>query len=290
MAQSTVDTARVLQFEANVVHLVQQLGTRYRGLFPEVEVVGKRRSIERLGSSDVNTKTARNQAIDYINPAHTRRWLSTKTYYWSALIDKEDLLRVLIDPQSEYARNAAWAMGRNIDQVLINAFDATVATGEDADGSQSFDTSNQQIAAGSAGLTIDKLRQAKQKLDVNEVDPSLRRYFLCSSKQIENLLGTTEVTSADFNSVRALVNGEVNSFMGFEFIRSELLDKNSNDRDCYAVVEDCMRLGIGRDIITKMTEVNTLVSHPTQIYFEMDLGAVRVQETNIVKVICDESV
>ena len=238
----------------------------------------------------MNTKTSRNEAINYIDPAHTRRWLSTKTFYWSALIDKEDLLRILIDPQSEYARAAAWAMGRNIDQVLINAFDATVTTGENADGTQAFDTSNQQIAAGSAGLTIDKLRQAKQKLDVNEVDPGLRRYFLCSSKQIENLLGTTEVTNADYNTVRALMQGEVNTYMGFNFIRSELLDKSGNNRDCYAVVEDCMRLGIGRDILTKMSEVNTLVSHPTQIYFEMDLGAVRVQETNIVKVICDESV
>ena len=284
------DVARVLQFEANVLHLVQQLGTRYRGLFPEIEVVGKRRAIERLGSTSVNTKTTRNQAIDYIDPAHTRRWVSTKTFYWAALIDKEDLLRILIDPQSEYARNAAWAMGRNIDQVLIDAFDATVTTQEDADGTTAFDTTNQQIAAGSAGLTIDKLRQAKQKLDVNEVDPSMRRYLLCASKQIENLLGTTEVTSSDFNSVKALVQGDVDTFMGFRFIRSELLDLNTNDRDCYAVAEDAMKLAIGRDVMTKITTVNTLVDHPTQVYFSMDLGAIRTQETNIVKIICDESV
>src|SRR5690606_14720954 len=76
-------------------------------------------------------------------------------------------------------------------------------------------------SAGS-GLNIATLIRLKEMFDGNEVDEEAKRYIAVTSRQISNLLNQTEVTSADFNTIKALVKGEVNSFMGFEFIRLEL--------------------------------------------------------------------
>ena len=72
------------------------------------------------------------------------------------------------------------------------------------------------IAAGGAGLNIAKLRTAKQTFDLGDVDPSIPRHIVVGPEQITNLLSTTEVTSSDFNTVKALVQGEIDSFYGFQ--------------------------------------------------------------------------
>lgn len=85
-------------------------------------------------------------------------------------------------------------------------------------------------------MTIAKLLQAKFILDNNDVDPSLKRYFVCGPKQIQDLLNTTEVKSSDFNTVKALAQGDLNTFLGFEFIMSTRLPldaTNTDDRLCF---------------------------------------------------------
>jgi len=295
---STIDVARIVQFGENFRHRVQEMGSVFRGIFDEVEVIGKRRKIDFLGSSETITKTGRNQAITYIDPAHTARWLSSKTDYWSALVDKEDILRVLADPKSKYMESGVMAINRHFDNVVIDAFNASVPTGEDADGSQAFLAAN-QIAAGSTGLTIAKLRQALRLLEqggfVHQSGDML--FAVLTPKQKENLLATTEVGSQDFNSVRALVNGDVDTFMGFKFLTSTLLDSGdglgaglSTDREVYCFSNRAMMVGIGRDMITDINEQTQLVSHPFQVYLEHDIGAVRMQEELIVQIDCDETV
>ena len=84
----------------------------------------------------------------------------------------------------------------------------------------------------SSGLTLAKLRrtlQMFQEADAWTEDSSAagdQLVFACSSAQILNLLSTTEVTSYDYNSVKALVDGKVDTFMGFKFVRTELLPKS----------------------------------------------------------------
>jgi hypothetical protein len=51
-----------------------------------------------------------------------------------------------------------------------------------------------------------------------DVDPSIQRYFLCGPNQISNLLGTTQITSSDFNTVKALAQGQLDSFLGLNLL------------------------------------------------------------------------
>ena len=68
------------------------------------------------------------------------------------------------------------------------------------------------------------------------------------------MLGTTEVTSSDFNTVKALAQGDINTFLGFNFIVSNRLAIASNKRKCIAFVSDGLALLVGKDSTARIDE------------------------------------
>ena len=245
-----------------------------------------------VGVTAAQLRTSRHGDTPQIDTPHSRRRLSLADYECADLVDDVDKVRMLVDPTSSYARAAAAAMNRAMDDVIITAFNASASTGV-AGGSSTALPSSQKTATSdqSDGLTITKLLAAKKILDNNDVDPSLRRYIVCGPQQISDLLGTTQVTSADFNSVRALATGAVNSFMGFEFIMSTRLNMDSSyttDRLVFAYTEDAIKLGIGKDISAKISE-RADKSYSTQVYYGMSLGAVRMEEEKVDQIPCHEA-
>jgi hypothetical protein len=218
--------------------------------------------------------------------------LSLADYEWADLVDDVDKVRMLVDPTSSYAKAAAAAMNRSIDDVIITAMNASANTGV-AGGTSTDLPSTQKTATSdqSDGLTIAKLLSAKKIMDENDVDPSLKRYIVCGPQQISDLLGTTQVTSSDFATVKALAEGSVNSFLGFDFIMSTRLNKdatNTSDRLVFAYTEDAIKLGIGKDISAKISE-RADKSYSTQVYYCMSLGAVRMEEKKVVQIPCHEA-
>ena len=114
------------------------------------------------------------------------------------------------------------------------------------------------------------------------------RSFVCSPKQITNLLGTTEVTSSDFNTVKALASGEINSFLGFNFIVSNRLSIASSKRECLAFTNDAMKLALGQDIMTRIDERNDK-GYALQVYVCMTMGSTRLEDEKVVSVQCHEA-
>ena len=131
---------------------------------------------------------------------HSRRMITMDTYEWADLIDDADKVRMLIDPTASSARAAAAARGRARDDSIILAATGPAKTGKAGSTSTAIG-SGQQIAHGSADLTIAKLLSAKKILDTGNVDPSIKRFIVVAPAQIEALLGVTQVTSSDYNSV-----------------------------------------------------------------------------------------
>ena len=107
-------------------------------------------------------------------------------------------------------------------------------------------------------------------------------------EQITNLLGTTEVTSSDFNTVKALANGEVDSFLGFKFTVSNRLAKSGNDRTCIAFAQDGITLRIGKDVSARIDE-RADKSYATQVYYCMSIGATRMEEAKVLGIVCQEA-
>ena len=286
-----VTTAFVQQYSANVQMLSQQMGSRLRDAVRVENVVGKNAFIDQIGSATAALRTSRHADTPQMDTPHDRRRLSLADYEYADLVDDQDKVRMLIDPTSSYARAAAAAMGRAMDDVIITAATGTANTGETGSGSASLDATANSVGSASSndGLTLAKLREAKRKMDLNDVDPSIPRYIAVGPKQIEDLLGDTTVTSSDFNTVKALVQGELDTFMGFRFIMSNRLTVDSNDiRKCFAWAEDGLTLGIGKDISARIDE-RADKGYATQVYYCMSIGAVRMEEDKVVQIFCDET-
>jgi len=287
-----ITTSFVEQYSSNVSMLSQQMGSKLRGSVDVETINGKNAFFDQVGVTAAQLRTSRHGDTPQIDTPHSRRRLSLADYEWADLVDDVDKVRMLVDPTSSYAKAAAAAMSRAMDDVIITSFNASASTGV-AGGSSTALPSSQKTATSdqSDGLTIAKLLSAKKIMDDNDVDPSIKRYIVCGPQQISDLLGTTSVTSADFNTVRALSTGEVNSFLGFEFIMSTRLNKdatNTTDRLVFAYTEDAIKLGIGKDIGAKISE-RADKSYSTQVYYSMSLGAVRMQEEKVVQIPCHEA-
>ena len=289
---SQITTSFVEQYSSNVAMLSQQMGSKLRSSVDVEKVTGKNAFFDQVGVTAAQLRTSRHGDTPQIDTPHSRRRLSLADYEWADLVDDVDKVRMLVDPTSSYARAAAAAMNRAMDDVIITAFNASANTGV-AGGTSTALPSGQKTATSdqSDGLTIAKLLAAKKILDNNDVDPSLKRYIVCGPQQISDLLGTTQVTSSDYNTVKALAEGSINSYLGFEFIMSTRLNKdatNTTDRLVFAYTEDAIKLGIGKDISAKISE-RADKSYSTQVYYCMSLGAVRMEEEKVVQIPCHEA-
>ena len=285
---SQITTAFVQQYSANIQMLSQQMGSLLRDKVRLESVVGKNAFFDQVGKVTAQLKTSRHSDTPQIDTPHARRRVSLADYEFADLIDQQDKVRLLIDPTSAYAQAAAMAMGRAMDDVIISAATGTSFTGETGSTSTVLPSAQKITEGSTAGLTIAKLRTAKQTFDLNSVDPSIPRFIIVSPRQINDLLGTTEVTSSDFNTVKALANGEINSFLGFNFIVSNRLSIASSKRLCIAFAQDGITLAVGKDVQARIDE-RADKSYATQVYYCMSIGATRMEEEKIVSIEAHEA-
>jgi hypothetical protein len=197
---------------------------------------------------------------------------------------------MLIDPTSEYAINAAKALGRAYDDEVIAAFDGAAFSGETGATSVAFtaDSPAGDLDPSAAAVVINDLLNIKKGLDDKDVDPD-GRYILVSPAMLHQWLRKTEVSSADYNSVQALVKGTLNQFMGFEWITSTRLPTAAGtDKYGFAWHRDSMGIAVGKDITTRISERDDK-SYATQVYACMTMGATRVQGSGVVRVRIDEA-
>jgi len=204
---------------------------------------------------------------------------------------------MLIDPTSAYAMNAVFAMGRKMDDAIIGAAFDTAYSGKTGQTSVSFPAGNQVAvnyvesgAAANGNLTIGKIRRAKEILDAYENDPDEARIMTCTANSLHSLLRNIEITSQDYNVVKALVEGKVDTFMGFKFVRTQrLLTDGSGYRRHIAWVQSKLLLAVSQD---PMVDVGPRRDkrNSMQVYVTMGIGATRMEEEGVVEIKVDETV
>jgi len=309
-----ITTAFVKQFSSNIFHLSQQKGSRLQGIVRNEMQRGESAFYDRIGKVTATVSSARHADTVLTDTPHSRRRVTMATYRHADMVDNADKLRMLIDPTSDYVQAFLWAFGRAKDDVII-----LEALG-DAFGGKSGGTTvvhpdSQKLVsvATSAGanLNVQALRRAKQKLDEADVDESIPRHIVAAASQMESLLSETEVTSHDFNSVRALVSGQIDSFLGFKFVRSQQLNVDSSGEDfdtttgefnpgggggtldsnyrrVIAWAQDGILLSVGMDIKSRVGE-RADKNYGVQVFSEMDIGATRMEEEKVVEILCKEN-
>lgn len=309
---SQITTAFVQQFSSMVFHLSQQKGSRLRPLVRVERQKGKSAFYDRIGSVTAQLRTGRHADTPQYDTPHSRRRVTLNDYVHADLIDDSDKIRLLIDPASDYSQAFMWAFGRAIDDNIIDAADGLAYGGEDGSSSVALPDAQRLVAvSGGAGsnLNFNALRSAKKTMDEDDVDISIPRHWLCAASQLSSLMNETQVTSADYNSVKTLVQGEVDSFMGNKFTRIERLDYDSSSssfnvntgavgsgggtltssyRKNIMFAQDGLLLAIGEDIMARMSERDDK-NYSTQVFCQMSVGATRMEEVKVVQVNCLES-
>lgn len=290
-----IDTAYVNQFSGNVAHLAQQKASRLRMAVRVEKLSGEYGFFDQIGSVSMVERTSRHADTPFTEIPHARRRVSMSDFEASEIIDSQDVQRMLTDPTSYYTQAFAAAEGRKIDDVIVAAYFAAAAIGKTGSSTQAFDSANQiavdYVESGStvnSFMTIAKLRKAKELLDAAEagVDPDEPRFVYCSARQITRMLALTEVTSADFNTVKALVAGEVDTFMGFKFIRGERFATNGSGYErVMAWVKSGVLLAEGETGVTNAAPDPTK-GFNTRLHRKASYGGTRMEEAKCVEIIC----
>jgi hypothetical protein len=283
-----ITTAFVQQYKGTLYNLVQQKGSRLREAVTVETVNGEAGYFDQIGATAAIERTSRHSDSPLVNTPHSRRQVTMRDFEWGDLIDNPDKVRLLVDPSSNYLQSAMWALGRKVDDIIIEAALGPAKTGKTGTVPAPF-LAGQKVAVAATGLTVDKLLQAKELLDKSDVDPDDPRFVLVTAKQITNLLGVTAVTSSDFNTVKALAQGQIDTFLGFKFIRTQRLTKDgSNNRQVIAWAKSGVLLALGSDIKGRVIE-RPDKSFSVYAYASLSCGATRMEEEKVVEIACLES-
>src|SRR4029077_4359938 len=227
-AMKDIPSHFVTEYATNWEHLAQQKMAKTRECVMVDTVNGKEKKYNQMAPSEMDPVTIRAGDTRISDTDLPARWLRPYPLDKAFLFDEwdETFLGEVVLPQSESIQNHAYAYNRSVDRTVIKAALNVAYTGEI--GVDPTPLPAGQIipvnfvetgATANTGLTIGKLRQAKYMLDAADNDDEDPRYIAITAKALQDMLRTTEVTSADYNGVKALVDGNVNTFLGFEFKR-----------------------------------------------------------------------
>jgi hypothetical protein len=282
-----ITTAYVKQYTDNVRLLAQQKGSKLRNTVEvDTNFTGEFKFYDQLGKDEMEEKTSRNQDTPTDTADHKRRRITKRDFIHNKLLDQEDQLCMIIDPKGKYSISAGYAAGRKMDDVIIQAFNGTAYTGKEGSTPQAFDAS-MQIAAGGSNLSKAKMLAAKKLLDDNDVEEE-DRFLVCAPSQIIALLGTVEVASSDYNTVKALVQGEIDTWLGFKFIKMTRLTTDvSGNRLCYAYHRWAIQLAIQKEPNGRADQ-RPDKCYAWQVFMSMSIGATRLEEERIVEIACQE--
>ncbi len=302
-----VDTAFVKQFNATVALLTQQKGSKLRSAVTEETMNGEEQFFEQIGTVAAQEVTTRHGDSPLISTPHDRRRITLRFFDWGDMIDNFDKVRMLIDPTSPYTTSAVNALGRAVDDVLMGAgtsgegtityptdggvnfgvFYGTAFTGKAGATSVIFPAA-QKVASNfggtAVGLTVPKMIDSRRILKKGNVDMDVESlYMAVSSKGEADLLNTTQVTSQDFNGVKALVGGDVDSLLGYSIRRTERLPQNTTDWLYPVWAKSGVKLGVAKDIQTEVAQ-RPDKRFSWYVYACMGIGGVRMEESKVVQI------
>lgn len=282
-------THYVQQYSTNIALLLQQKGSKLRNAVTMGNHVGKQASpVDQFGAVEMQAVAGRFNPMGRVDAATDRRWVFPSDFDLPQLIDDFDKLRLITDPSSAYVTNAVMAAGRQFDRLITSAFTGTAKTGEAGGTSTIFTAANEvDVAVGGATskLNVAKIKAVKELMMANFVDFEMEEPFIgITAADHAALLNEIQVISTDFNSKPVLVDGKVQSFLGFNFIHCELIETmlaGTNEVTLPVWVKSGMYLGVWDDIKNSISQRNDLQGEPWQLYTTMTAGATRLEENKV---------
>lgn len=319
---SNIPNHHVKAFSSNIMHLAQQKYSRLRKTARIEQVNGEAKRLERYGAGDALSKDEYNQNVVYSTSEQSSRWITPTTEFRAELVDHFSKLRLIYSPEAELTKSFAMTMGREIDYKVIAGLVNDAQSGKDGstvvavtDASKKVVQQTYSAVSGDTGdLSFEALLKAREFFMENEsVMDGENIICVCTAKDIVNLLNDPKLTSSDYMQVKALVNGDINSALGFEFIRTELINNSTKipnlittgatvyeptdgsvgagagslqagaRKVLFYTPRRAVALGITEDVKTRLDVIPEMF-HSIQVLSTLDMGAVRMDEKEYLEV------
>jgi len=266
-------------YSQNIMQLAQQKYSKLiNTVYLKQNVRGKTFFQDQIGAWSMEVKGSRNTQTPNNDPTLSRRRGTMVDYHDNRLLDRGDELRAISDPRSAYTIAAAQSLGRKIDEVIIGAAINSADSGETG---TTTVTQGNIILGTESSMTLARVVAVKQQLDDADVEME-DRVFVVTPAALDNLLNTTAATSSDFNTVKALVRGEIDTWMGFKWIMSTRINAVSASTligIAYQKYGICAALSAAPLV---RTDERSDLSYSWQVYYELNIGAVRLEEDRVV--------
>lgn len=265
----------------NIMQLAQQKYSKLLGtVYVKPNVRGKTFFQDQIGQWSMETKGGRNVETPNNDPVLGRRMGIMVDYHDNRLLDRGDELKSISDPRSAYTIAAAASLGRKIDDVIIDALGGTSYSGET--GSTSVTNGNTKLITQGA-ITLADITDIKKKLDDQDVEME-DRYMVVNTSVLQGLLSLEQATSGDYAAIKALVRGEMDTWMGFKWIVSTRVISGATTGVGYAFQKYGSCLAMADQPLVRTDERSDL-SYSWQVYYELNIGATRLEEDRVVRII-----
>jgi hypothetical protein len=202
---STLSPAFVTLFDAEVKQAYQAKAQLVGAVRQRRGVEGSTVKFPKVGKGVATVRVPQSD-VTPLNVSFSNVTATLQDWNAAEYADIFNQAKVNFDERQELVQVVANAIGRRQDQIILDALAA----------SSTANVVDEDEGGTDTGLNVAKLRAAKKLLDKNNV-PMDNRHIIIHANSLASILGETAVTSADFNTVRALVSGELNTFLGFTF-------------------------------------------------------------------------
>jgi hypothetical protein len=280
------------QFGANVAHLAQQRTSKLRGTVTEQSGQANSHVFKIMSAAGAmtaktapaGTNTNKRTATPYADQVFNNRVATSLPYGIADSLEWDDVVRMANDPASALTAAFAAAVGRRIDDTIIAA--ATGAALDDEATSNSHPAGS-QIGGASTAFSFDLVRETRELVLSKDIDPDEMLTFVVSPDAVSKLLDEQTATSFDYVNAKALMSGGiVNGWMGFNWIVSNRLtdaSPTSEQRYGLAYTKRAIGLFFAKQPFARIAE-DPGVSFATTVYAGVDVGAVRVLDTECFRV------
>lgn len=279
----SVSTAFTTLFDAEVKQAYQAT-RKLAGLVRERDAVGSSTvKFPKLGKGSATIRTPQSDVVP-INATYSQATATMVDYIASEYSDIFNQSHVNFNDRAELVQLVGNAIGRRMDQVVIDALDASTPQ-----------TVANSIGGANTDMNVAKVREAAKKLNAANV-PAQDRVLVMHANSLNALLGETQTTSVDYVTSRALMDGSLNTFMGFRIVVLGNMDEGgltidgSNDRLAYAFHKSAVGLGMSMNQQTRVDYVAEKTSYLVASMFSA--GAVAIEDGSaggIVKITCREA-
>jgi len=299
----TIDTAFKRTYSSVFEYLFQQPQSELRGTVRNEFQEGEMKLWDFVGPTSVLWDLPRNSDTPNIATPYSRRKSVLHRANWGEYIDTRDKIKMLKDPTSDTIKMAVNALNRAMDERILQSAWAIVYTGKEGDVAVNpydvgecrlMESTGVEVVPGanltdvtSTGLTLAKVALAGKLMDDASV-PKEDRFIVANTDQKWYMLGSTKVTNSDYAAIKALVNGQIDTYMGFTFkwLPSDRFETNSictttPAYNCVAYQKSAMLMAMNKDITTT---VDTIPQKTNSVLAqaEMFVGSVRLQGPGVI--------